>query len=330
MDTLKRTRCVTAAVMCAVVLYGGVRANSAEAQPFPSKALRYVVTGSPGSGADTLGRLIAESLSQSLGRQVVVENRAGGGSNLAAEIVAHAAPDGYTVLQNTITQAVNVSLYRNLNYDLQRDFTAITQLATGPAVLVVHPSLPVKSVAELVKLARARPGELNYGSGGTGTYSFLAMELFKGQAVINMLHIPYKGGGAALNAILAGETQVYFAPVGVALSNIQERRMRALAVSTARRVSLTPDLPTLAEAGVVGYESGNWYGMVVPAKTPPAVVSVLRAAALSVLNNATTVKRMQDFGYVPVGNTADEFSAYIKLEIERLGKIVRAFKLQPD
>ena len=249
---------------------------------------------------------------------------------LAAEIVAHAAADGYTILQNTITQAVNVSLYRNLNYDLQRDFTAITQLATGPAVLVVHPSLPVKSVVELVKLARERPGELNYGSGGTGTYSFLAMELFKGQAAINILHIPYKGGGAALNAILAGETHVYFAPVGVALPNIQGRRMRALAVSSARRVSLTPDLPTLAEAGVAGYESGNWYGMVVPAKTPPAVVSVLRAATLSVLRNATTVKRMQDFGYVPVGNSADEFSAYIKLEVERLGKIVRAFKLQPD
>ena len=303
---------------------------SAIAQPFPSKPLRYVVTGSPGSGADTLGRLIADGLSQTLGKQVVVENRAGGGSNLAAELVAHAAPDGYTILQNTITQAVNVSLYRTLNYDVLRDFAAITQLATGPAVLVVHPSLPAKTLPELLKLARARPGDLNFGSGGTGTYSFLAMELLKGRAKINLQHVPYRGGGAALNAILSGETSVYFAPVGVALPNIHEKRLRALGVSTARRVAIAPELPTVAEAGVAGYESGNWYGMVVPVKTPPETLAVLRTAALSVLRNPATVKRMQDFGYVPIGNTPEEFNAYIKLEIERLGNIVRAFNLRPD
>ena len=313
-----------------VALVATAATVSAIAQPFPSKPLRYVVTGSPGSGADTLGRLIADGLSQTLGKQVVVENRAGGGSNLAAELVAHAAPDGYTILQNTITQAVNVSLYRQLNYDVVRDFAAITQLATGPAVLVVHPSLPVKTLPELLKLARARPGDLNFGSGGTGTYSFLAMELLKGRAKINLQHVPYRGGGAALNAILSGETSVYFAPVGVALPNIHEKRLRALGVSTARRVAIAPELPTVAEAGVAGYESGNWYGMVVPVKTPPETLAVLRAAALSVLRNATTVKRMQDFGYVPIGNTPEEFNAYIKLEIERLGNIVRAFNLRPD
>ena len=313
-----------------VALAAIAASGSAGAQAFPSKTLRYVVTGSPGSGADTLGRLIADSLSQTLGKQVVVENRAGGGSNLAAELVAHAAPDGYTMLHNTITQAVNVSLYRNLSYDVVRDFAAITQLATGPAVLVVHPSLPVRTLPELLKLAHARPGDLNFGSGGTGTYSFLAMELLKGRARINLLHSPYKGGGAALNAILSGETAVYFAPVGVALPNIQEKRLRALGVSTSRRVSIAPDLPTVSEAGVPGYESGNWYGMVVPVKTPPETLAILRAAALTVLRNPSTVKRMQDFGYVPIGNTPDEFNAYIKLEIERLGNIVRAFNLQPD
>ncbi len=317
-------------MVAAACVPGLLAAAGAAAQAFPSKPLRYIVTGSPGSGADTLGRLIADSLAQTLGRQVVVENRAGGGSNLAAELVARAAPDGHTILQNTITQAVNATLYRNLTYDMLRDFAPVTQLATGPAALVVHPSLPVNSVGALVKLARARPGDLNFGSGGAGTYSFLAMELLKGRAGINMLHIPYKGGGAALNAILSGEVSVYFAPVGVALPNIQERRLRALAVSTARRVPLAPDLPTVAEAGVAGYESNNWYGMVVPVKTPPEVIAVLRAAALSVLTNATTVRRMQDFGYVPVGNSAEEFNAYIKLEVERLGKIVRALKLQPD
>jgi tripartite-type tricarboxylate transporter receptor subunit TctC len=305
-------------------------ATTAVAQAFPSKPLRYVVTGSPGSGADTLGRLIADGLAQTLGRQVLVENRAGGGSNIAAEMVARAAPDGYTLLQNTITLAVNVTLYRNLAYDLLRDFAPVTQLATGPAVLVVHPSLPVKSVVELIKFAKARPDQLNFASGGTGTYSFLAMELLKGQAGIQMLHIPYKGGGAAFNAILSGEVSVYFAPVGVALPSVQERRLRALAVSTARRVAIAPALPTVAEAGLPGYESGNWYGLVAPAKTPPEVLAVLRAAALSVLGNAATVRRMQDFGYEPVGNTPEEFTAYTRLEIERLGKIVRAFKLTPD
>jgi hypothetical protein len=188
----------------------------------------------------------------------------------------------------------------------------------------------VKTVAELIRVAKARPGDLNFASGGTGTYSFLAMELLKGQARISMLHIPYKGGGAALNAILSGEVSVYFAPVGVAMPSVQERRLRALAVSTAKRVPIAPGLPTVAEAGVAGYESSNWYGMVVPAKTPPEVIATLRSATLSVLTNAATVRRMQDFGFVPVGNTAEEFTAYIKLEVERLGSIVRAFKLTPD
>ena len=322
-----RARVVVTTVLC---LGTALTVVTSRAQVYPTKPLRYVVTGSPGSGADTLGRLIADSLSQTLGRQVVVENRAGGGSNLAAELVARAAPDGYTILQNTITQAVNVTLYRNLNYDLFRDFAQVTQLATGPAVLVVHPSLPVKNVAELIRVAKARPGDLNFASGGTGTYSFLAMELLKGQARISMLHIPYKGGGAALNAILSGEVSVYFAPVGVAMPSVQERRLRALAVSTAKRVPIAPGLPTVAEAGVAGYESSNWYGMVVPAKTPPEVIATLRSATLSVLTNAATVRRMQDFGFVPVGNTAEEFTAYIKLEVERLGSIVRAFKLTPD
>jgi tripartite-type tricarboxylate transporter receptor subunit TctC len=306
-------------------------AGTAVAQTYQMQPVRVVVAYGAGGGSDSLMRAIVPELSELLGQQVVIDNRPGAGTVLGTQLVATAKPDGYTIMIADNAFMVNPFLMAKLPYDSLKNFVPVVSLASDSQVLaVVHPSLPVKSIKDLVALARARPGELNYGSGGTGTYSFLAMELFKGQAVINMLHIPYKGGGAALNAILAGETQVYFAPVGVALSNIQERRMRALAVSTARRVSLTPDLPTLAEAGVVGYESGNWYGMVVPAKTPPAVVSVLRAAALSVLNNATTVKRMQDFGYVPVGNTADEFSAYIKLEIERLGKIVRAFKLQPD
>lgn len=319
-----------AAIASAVLLVGAVACGAAMAQGYPARNVRYLITGSPGSGADTLGRLVADGLAQQFGRQVVAENRPGGGSNIAAEIAARAAPDGHLLFQMTITHAVNVTLYRNLPYDLLRDFAPVTQLATGPAVVVVHPSLPVHSIAELVKLAKARPGAINYASGGTGTFTFLAAELLKGQSGIDLLHVPYRGGGGALNAVIAGEVSVYFAPVGVALPNIQDRRLRALAVTTANRVALMPELPTVAEAGVPRYESGNWYGLLVPAKTPPDTISAIRGAVVAALGNAVTNRRLNDLGYVPIGNTPEAFWAHVRSEIDRLGKIVRAFNLTAE
>ena len=314
------------ATLCLIALY----AAGASAQSYPARSVRYIVTGSPGSSTDTLGRMIADGLTANFGRQVIVDNRTGGGSNIGPEIAAKSPADGYTLLQMTISHAVNVTLYRNLAYDLLRDFAPVTQLATDPAVLVVHPSLPVKSVNELVAFAKRRPDALSYASGGTGTFTFLAAELFKAQAGVNLLHVPYKGGGPALTAVIAGEVAVYFAPLAVALPHIQQQRLRPLAVTTARRVPLVAGLPTVAEAGVAGYESGNWYGLLVPAKTPKEIVAAIHDATISVLNNPAVSKRLGDLGYIPIGNQPDELSAHIRLEIARLGKIVRALNLTAD
>ena len=265
-----------------------------------------------------------------LGRQFVVENRTGAGSNIGPEFVARSPPDGYTLLQMTISHAVNVTLYKSLGYDIVRDFAPVTQLATEPAVLVVHPSLPARTVAELIALAKAQPGALTYSSGGTGTFTFLAAELFNGQAAIKMLHVPYKGGGPALTAVIAGEVTVYFAPLGVAMPHLQSGRLRPLGVTTLKRLALTPGLPTIAESGLKGYESGNWFGLMVPAKAPKEVVATLHAAALAVLRNPATLKRLNDMAYVAVGGEADELAAHIRREVERLGRIVRALNLSAE
>ncbi len=313
--------CVTAACCCA---------GDGVAQPYPAKPVRYIVTGSPGSSTDALGRLMAEGLAQQFGRQFVVENRTGGGSNIGPEYVAKSPADGYTLLQMTISHTVNVTLYKALGYDIVRDFAPVTQIATEPAVLVVHPSLPVRSVPALIKLAKAQPGALTYSSGGTGTFTFLAAELFNGQAGIKMLHVPYKGGGPALNAVIAGEVTVYFAPLGVAMPHLHSGRLWPLGVTTLKRLPLLPDLPSVAESGLNGYESGNWFGLMVPAKTPREIVVSLHAAALAVLRSPLTIKRLSDLAYVPVGNAPEELAAHIRIEVERLGKIVRRLNLSAD
>ena len=305
-------------------------AHDGRAQNYPAKPIRYIVSGSPGSGTDTLGRIMAERLGQVLGQQAVVENHAGGGSNIAAEMVARAPADGHTILQTTITLAVNVTLYRKLNYDLVRDFLPVTRLATGPYIFLVHPSLPVKSIVDMIKLAKAKPGAIDYSSGGTGTATFLAAELFKGQAGVNLTHIPYKGGGPALTAVISGEVPVHVAPVATGIPPMKQGSVRALGVSSSKRLSLVPDIPTIAEAGVPGYETGNWYGLMVPAKTPRETAAIIRNAAIKILNTPDVNKRLVDLGYVVIGDQTEEFAPYIKLEIDRLGKIIRAFNLTAD
>jgi len=300
------------------------------AQPYPVKPVRYVVTGSPGSSTDAFGRFMAEGLAQHFSRPFVVDNRTGAGSNIGPEFVAKSPADGYTLLQMTISHAVNVTLYKSLAYDLLRDFAPVTQLVTDPAVLAVHPSLPVRNVAELIRLAKKQPEALSYSSGGTGTFTFLAAELFSGQAGLKMLHVPYKGGGPALTAVIAGEVSVYFAPLGVAQPHLQSARLRPLGVTTLQRVPLLPALPTISEAGLKGYESGNWFGLLVPAKTPRDIVAALHAASVAVLRDPAMVKRLNDMAYVPVGGTPDELAAHMRREVERLGRIVRALNLSAD
>jgi len=300
------------------------------AQNYPAKPVRYIVASGPGSGADTIGRIVAHGMSDVLVQQVFVDNRAGAAANLAAEIAAKAAPDGYTVFQASQTHAINVSLYSKLPYDLVRDFAPVTLLATSASVVVTHPSVPVKSIRELIKLARAKPGALNYASTGVGTATFLAAELFKAQAGVDLFHVPYRGGGDALIALAAGEVSVYFGPFAPSLPFIQQGKLRALAVTTAKRLSSAPEYPTVAESGFPDYQVGNWYGIVVPANTPKEFISTLRNGVILALNNPNLNRRLTDLGYVIAGNQPDEFAAHIRSDIEMLAKVIRATGVKAD
>jgi tripartite-type tricarboxylate transporter receptor subunit TctC len=304
--------------------------GSGWAQRYPAKVVRLLVPFSPGSGSDTLGRIVAGGLTDVFMQQVIVDNRAGAAGNIGAEIAARAPPDGYTLLLANMGHAANVSLYRNLPYDVVRDFAPVTQLASAPAIVVAHTSLPVKSIGELVRLARARPGAINYASGGVGTPTFVAAELFKAQAGVNLTHVPYRAGGEALTAILSGEVSVYFSPLATALPHVRQGRLKPLAVTAAQRVPVLPEYPTVAELGYPGYQSGNWYGLVVPAKTPQEIIAAIRAAALAVLNNETAGRRLADLGYIAIGDQPDEFAAHLKSEIASLGRILREYRIAAE
>jgi tripartite-type tricarboxylate transporter receptor subunit TctC len=305
-------------------------AGNTWSQTFPSKVVRYIVPEGAGSGADVIARVVAAELTQIYGQQVIVDNRAGAGGNIGAEMAAKAPADGYTWLEIATSMAANVSLYRNLQYDLVRDFAPVTQLTWFPQVVVVHPSFPVKSVADLIKLAKAKPGGINYGSAGTGSSTFMAGEYFKGLAGVDMVHVPYKGGGAALAAVVAGEVPVYFSPVVTALPQIRQGRLRALAVTSQKRWPMMPELPTIAEQGVAGYEASTWHGLVVPAKTPKEIVATILRTTVGVLKNPNINKRLTDLGFIPVGSEPDEFGAYIKSEITKQAQILQRAGVSPE
>ena len=259
---------------------------------------------------------------------MIVDNRAGAAGNIGAEVAAKAPPDGYTMMLVILGHAANATLYRNLPYDLVRDFAPVIQLASTPSILVVHPSLPVKSVAELVALARAKPGALNYSSGGMGTPTFIAGELFKLQAKVDMLHVPYRAGGEALTAVVSGETSVYFAPIAPALPHVRAGKLRALAVTSSTRMPLLQDYPTVAESGYPAYQTGNWYGLAVPARAPPEIVAALNKAVLAVLKNPAVNKRLVDSGYLVIGDTPAEFAAHIRSEISNLANVLKDVRLE--
>ena len=304
--------------------------GNALAQHFPAKVVRYVVPFTAGSGADTLARIVVPGIGQVLGQQVIVDNRGGAAGNIGAEQAARAAPDGYTLMQAGMPLAANMSLYKNLSYELSRDFTAVSQLVQSPNMLVVHPSLPAKSVKDLIALAKAKPGAINYSSSGAGSTIYLSFEFFKGMAGVDIVHVPYRGGAEAVTAIVSGETSVSFLPLATALPQTRQGRLRALAVSTAKRVPSLPEYPTLAEAGVPGFEFATWYGVMAPAKTPREIIAVLQAATVASLRNPEVLRRLNDVGYITVGDTPEVFQAYVKSEVERLGKLIRAYKLAVD
>jgi tripartite-type tricarboxylate transporter receptor subunit TctC len=305
-------------------------AAPAAAQSYPQKPVRMIMPVSAGSGSDVIGRIIATGMSEHFGQQVVVDNRAGAAGNIGAEAAARAAADGYNVLFAFVGLAANAVLYENLRYDVLRDFAPVTLRGSSAAIVVVHPSLPVKSIAELVKLAKQKPGAINYASGGAGTPTYIGAELFKRQAGIDLLHIPYRAGGEALTSVIAGETGVYFAPLASTLSYLQQGRLRALAVTSTRRLGLLPQYPTVAELGYPDYESGFWHGLLVPAKTPREIIIPLRSAAVQVLNQPAVAQRLVELGYVSYGTTPEEFGVYLKSEINKLRNLLKGLKPNPD
>jgi tripartite-type tricarboxylate transporter receptor subunit TctC len=259
-----------------------------------------------------------------------VDNRTGAGGTIGASVAAKSPPDGYILFQASSAIASSGLLYKNLPYDMTRDFSAVTLLASSPLVVVVHPSLPVKSIKELVELAKAKPGQVNCGSVGTGTSSYVTAELFKSAANIDLLNVAYKGGGPALLAVVAGETSVYFAPLASSLPMIRNGRLRALAVTTAKRVPLLPEYPTIAESGYPGFNAGNWYALMVPAKTPAAIITKIYDAAVSTLHSQRVSKRLADLGYVSGGDRPEQTAANIKSEIAKLARIFQERGLVPQ
>ena len=311
-------------LLCLISLF----AADGWAQGYPVKPVRFMVSFSAGSGSDTIGRIVAGGLSQAFGQQVIVDNRAGAAGNIGAELAARSPPDGYTLFLVNMGHAANVTMYTKLPYDLMRDFAPVTQLATSPSIVAVHPSLPVTSIAELVRLAKAKPGAINYSSGGIGTPTFIAGEMFKRQAEIDLLHVPYKSGGEAIIGVLTGEASVYFAPLATALPQVRDGKLRALAVTSTKRLPLLPEYPTVAELGYPRYQAGNWYGLMVPAKTPPEIIGNIRNAAVSGMTTPAVSKRLTDLGYVIIGDQPDEFAAYLRFEIASLAKILKGLRVE--
>jgi tripartite-type tricarboxylate transporter receptor subunit TctC len=304
----------------------GVSVHAAAANaPFPSRPIRFVVPNGAGGTTDLVARTVAAKLSETLGQQVVIDNRPGSGGILGTEIVARAAPDGHTLLMGTIGNiAISPALYRKLAYDPVRDFAAVTQLASAAYMLLVHPSVAAKSAKELVALAKAQPGQLNFGSAGSGTGSHLTAELFKFVAGVKIVHVPYRGGGPAVVDLISGQLQMMFNGIPSSIPHLRSARLRALAVTTAVRSTAVPELPTIAEAGFPGAEATSWTGILVPVGTPASVIKVLNSAFVKALHFSAVATRLKSNGAAPVGSSAAEFSAYIKSEIEKWRRVVKS------
>lgn len=313
----------------AVAAVFSVSAALAQVQ-YPAKPIRLIVPFPPGGGSDTLSRILAPKLSEALGQQMVIDNRPGAGANIGAEIAAKTPPDGYTLLMGNVAHAINATLYRKLNYDLLRDFAPVTLLASTPNIVVVHPSLPVKSVKELIALAKARPGQLDVASSGSGSSAHLAGELFNSMAGTKMNHVPYKGGGPAVLALVSGQVAVGFATTPSVIQHVKSGKLRALAVTSAKRSPSTPQLPTVDEAGVKGYEAGTWYGFLVPAATPKEAIARLQAESLKALAAPDVKQRLDASGFEPIGTSSEEFGSYIRSEIEKWGKVVQAIGIRVE
>jgi len=325
-----KLRHLTAAVRLSAHLFAAALSLLAATAPvlsadYPSRPITLVVAFTPGGPSDVLARIVGKKMEQLLGAPFVIENRPGAGGNLAAESVAHAAPDGYTLLMgNNSILATNESLYKHINYSPERDFIPITLVGTQANILVVNPDVSARSLKELIGLAQARPGTINFASSGYGAAAHLAGELFKTEAKINIVHVPYKGAAPALQDVIAGHDQMMFATAASVIGHIEGGRVRALAVTTLKRTQVLPDVPTMDEAGLKGFDASTWHGLVAPAGTPPQVIATLHDAAVTALRDKGVQESLGKLGVDIVGGTPQEFQAYIKSEIPKWTAIVKA------
>jgi len=300
------------------------------AQDFPSKPLRLVVGSTPGGGTDISARLIAPKMSEQLGQQVVVENRPGATTTIGVNYVVRSAPDGYTLLMGVSSLAINPHILRNVPYDALKDLAPVTQVLVAPNIMVAHSSLPIRTVKDLVAFARPRPGQLNFAAGGAGSSQHLAIELFLYMTGTKIVHVPYKGQGMALIDVVAGQVSLMMANVISALPHVRSARLRALGVTGSKRTTVAPDIPTIAEAGVPGYEVLQWYGVLAPAATPREIIGRLHGVIAHAVQDPKIRERIVADAGEPVGNTPDEFSAILRADYKKWGDVIRKAGIRVD
>ena len=315
-------------VLAAIAL--AAAAAGASAQQFPSKPIRFVVGLAPGGGTDIVARTVGTKLSTQVNQQVVVDNRPGASGNIAAELVARSAPDGYTLLVVTASHVINPGLYKKLSYDAMKDFAPVTQLTSQPYIFVVHPSFPAKNIKEFIAVARSRKEGITYASSGSGLLGHLGMELMKSTIKFPATHIPFKGAAPALTATMSGEVDGFLPTIISGLPQVKSGRVRAIAVTTKERSPLLPNVPTVAEQGFPGFEVNGWYGLLAPAAVPKDVLATLNAEVVKVLRQPDIKERMASEGALPVGNTPEQFAAYMRTEAEKWIKVVRQSGAQAD
>ena len=319
------------AIRLALTMMLGMAALNAHAQTYPAKPVRFIVPFPPGGPTDIMGRLAAQRLTEAWGVQVVADNRAGAGGNIGSELCAKSPPDGYTICMMTVAQSISPSIYPKLGFDPLKDFAPVTLMATLPSLLMVHPSLPVKNVKELVALAKAKPATLTYASTGNGTSPHMLMEMFKWMAGgINLVHVPYKGASPAMIDQISGQIDVAFSTAIAALPFVQQGKVRAIAVSTKDRFAPLPDLPTVEQGGIKGYDGSSWQGVVMPANTPRDMIAKANAELVKMLKSPDMKEKILLQGGIAIGNSPDEFAAYMKSEIDKWAKVAKAAKVRVE
>jgi tripartite-type tricarboxylate transporter receptor subunit TctC len=311
-------------------VFFGVFAPHAVAQPYPSKSVRVIVPVPPGGIVDVVVRVLGQKMTEAMGQSVVVDNRPGASTNIGTEIVARAPGDGYTLLSNSLPLVVNPSLFPKLPFDIEKDLTPVSLVASAPYVIAAHPSVPAKSVKELITLARAKPGMLKYASAGNGTNLHVAAELFKNLSGVDIAHVPYRGGGPALTAVLGGESDLSFLALVAVLQQINAGRLRALAITSSERSPVKPELPTVAESGVPGYEFTSWVGILAPSTTPVKIITAINDYIVKAMRAPGVTERFAGEGADVIANSPDQFGAQIKAELVRWAKVVKENQLKAD